>query len=96
MASRVTATPSAAGRATDRPKTMKSGTFKASDLVKLPRPPMLAKVWPGNRVQLASGGPEMIVMSVDGDQIDCWWDGADGSVGKHVFDIALLTCPGAR
>ena len=75
---------------------MKSGTFKASDLVKLQRPPMLAKVWPGNRVQLASGGPEMIVMGVDGDQIDCWWDGADGSVGKHVFDIALLTCHGAR
>lgn len=65
-------------------------------LVLLQRPPMLARVWPGNRVQLASGGPEMIVMDVAGDQVTCWWDAGDGPAGKHTFDIALLTCYGAR
>lgn len=75
---------------------LSSGAFLASDLVKLQRPPMLAKVWPGNRVQLASGGPEMTVMDVAGDQVTCWWDAGDGTTGKHTFDIALLTCYGAR
>ncbi|WP_182342612.1 DUF2158 domain-containing protein [Comamonas koreensis] len=70
--------------------------FSASSLIKLPRPPMLAKVWPGNRVQLASGGPEMTVMDVAADQVTCWWDAGDGTTGKHTFDIALLTCYGAR
>lgn len=74
---------------------MREGTFDAADLVKLPRPPRLAQVWPGNRVQLASGGPEMIVMDVVGDQVACWWDAEHGGTAHHSFDIAMLTCPGA-
>lgn len=75
---------------------MNESLIDASHLVKLPRPPMLAQVWPGNRVQLVSGGPEMIVMSVAGDQVTCWWDVANGRTAAHTFDIATLTCFGAR
>ncbi len=75
---------------------MNSGAFDAGQLVKLPRPPMLSKVWPGNRVQLASGGPEMIVMQVDGDEVTCWWDVGPGRTAAHTFNIAMLTCFGAR
>ncbi|QPS76350.1 DUF2158 domain-containing protein [Delftia acidovorans] len=75
---------------------MESDAFDAGQLVKLPRAPMLAKVWPGNRVQLVSGGPEMIVMQVDGDQVTCWWEAGQGQIGSRTFDIATLTCFGAR
>jgi uncharacterized protein YodC (DUF2158 family) len=73
-----------------------AGTFATKDLVRLPRKPMLARVWPGNRVMLASGGPDMIVMDVDGDMVMCWWDDESGKTHKYQFDIAMLTCAGAR
>lgn len=75
---------------------MRSGMFAAADLVKLPRKPMLAKVWPGNKVMLASGGPDMIVMGTDGDMVTCWWDDEAGKTHKHVFPMATLTCAGAK
>lgn len=75
---------------------MNQGIFSVDDLVVLPRKPMLAKVWPGNKVMLASGGPDMIVMDVDGDNVTCWWDDEAGKTHKYVFSIATLTCAGAR
>lgn len=76
--------------------TVQQRVFNADDLVVLPRKPMLAQVWPGNRVMLASGGPDMIVMGVDCDIVTCWWDIQTGKTHKHVFDIATLTCAGAK
>lgn len=75
---------------------LRQGEFRTSDLMRLPRPPMLARVWQGNRVMLASGGPSMVVMDTDGDQVTCWWDDGSGKAQQAVFDIALLTCYGAR
>jgi uncharacterized protein YodC (DUF2158 family) len=59
-------------------KSKKSGSFKANELIKLPRPPF-KNLWTiGDAVTLASGGPRMLVVDFGRDYSDvivAWQDG---------------------
>lgn len=75
----------------DRPEQSRlmQAAFKADDLVEVPRAPMLAKVWPGHKVMLASGGPVMTVMEFTDGVATCWW-GSDPHIEKSEFPIEML------
>jgi uncharacterized protein YodC (DUF2158 family) len=45
---------------------------------------------PGDLVRLRSGGPLMTVDSISGDQVDCFWTGADGEPNAESFPIDVL------
>jgi uncharacterized protein YodC (DUF2158 family) len=47
----------------------------------------------GDLVRLRSGGPLMIVESVHGDQVTCYWGKEDGEPQSDSFPIAMLTKP---
>jgi uncharacterized protein YodC (DUF2158 family) len=47
----------------------------------------------GDLVRLRSGGPLMIVKSVQGDQAICSWSEEDGKLQSGNFPIAMLTPP---
>jgi uncharacterized protein YodC (DUF2158 family) len=47
----------------------------------------------GDLVRLRSGGPLMIVKSVQGDQVTCSWSEEDGKLQSSSFSIAMLTAP---
>jgi uncharacterized protein YodC (DUF2158 family) len=47
----------------------------------------------GDLVRLRSGGPLMIVKSVQGDQVTCSWGDQDGELQSGSFPIATLAAP---
>jgi uncharacterized protein YodC (DUF2158 family) len=47
----------------------------------------------GDLVRLRSGGPLMIVKSVQGDQVTCSWSEEGGKLQSSSFSIAMLTAP---
>lgn len=75
---------------------MESGEFDENDLVRCYALPNLLSVMAGNKVMLRSGGPEMIVAGTDinGYAICHWIE--NGVLQKHTFQLACLTCYGAR
>jgi uncharacterized protein YodC (DUF2158 family) len=44
----------------------------------------------GDVVRLKSGGPQMTVLSVQGQTVDCSWFGPDGNVKLSSFPAAAL------
>lgn len=47
----------------------------------------------GDLVRLRSGGPLMVVKSVQGDQVICDWGSEDGELQSGSFPVAMLTEP---
>jgi uncharacterized protein YodC (DUF2158 family) len=47
----------------------------------------------GDLVRLRSGGPLMLVKSVQGDQVICSWGNEDGELQSGSFPIATLEAP---
>lgn len=47
----------------------------------------------GDLVRLRSGGPLMIVKSVQGDQVTCIWGKENGELQSGSFPIAMLAAP---
>jgi uncharacterized protein YodC (DUF2158 family) len=45
---------------------------------------------PGDIVRLKSGGPQMTVNFVEGQNVDCVWFGPDGNVKLSSFPAAAL------
>lgn len=45
---------------------------------------------PGERVRMRSGGPMMTVNGIRGNQVDCYWTGADGVPISDSFPAAVL------
>lgn len=75
---------------------LEHGNFKEDDLIVCYSPPNLLSVMPGNRVMLRSGGPEMIVVEqIGNDKAKVKWQDTDGWFA-HIFDLACLTCYGAK
>jgi uncharacterized protein YodC (DUF2158 family) len=44
----------------------------------------------GDLVRLRSGSPLMTVDGTRGDQVDCYWTGADGQINAETFPIYVL------
>ena len=49
-----------------------------------------ASFQPGERVRMRSGGPMMTVNGIRGNQVDCYWTGADGVPISDSFPAAVL------
>jgi len=45
----------------------------------------------GDNVQLKSGGPIMVIDSVEDDSIECIWFNKDGIIERYTFQAETLT-----